>query len=746
MDRALIALWDESGGAAGVSLTALGGYGRGELSPRSDVDLVFLYRGRKRPEALTKRVLYALWDAGFEVGHATRTIKDSLKLAGDNHEAHTSYLSARPVAGDAALHDEFVEAVRTSTRKRWDAFGRAVAEATVARHRAAGTVPFRLEPNVKDGAGGLRDLHVVRWLEPGCDECVAGSIASHAEIIHRIRNWLHDATERRTDVFSLAHQDAAAAGLGYEGDRPGDALMRDYYTAARAIWWHSQTCLAAAAPAFTVSWPRPDAAPFAAGAWTPDARRAFVEVLRSGSARALEELDQAAVPARMFPEWDRISSLPQRNIYHRYTVDVHCFETVAQAVALGGDDERDRMAADVWRDLADPDRMLLAALFHDAGKGADEDHSQRGERLAREWTRAMGFGDDAADEVAWLVRHHLLLAETATRRDIADQRLVESLAAQIGAVERCKMLYVLTVADARATGPEAWTPWKAALVAELFGRVMHVLERGEVVGADVDQIIKRRTAEVRDGVAGREPGEVDAHLLGMTRAYVLAFPSPDLIRHFALMHPPPEPEGVRMHAAAAGEPGLWEVTTVARDRPGLFAILSGALAVSGLNIVGAQGFTRLDGIAVEVFSVVGALDKTFDESRWAKIEQAFRDALSGSIDLDAELAERRRAYARESKGKREPTRVEIDNDASDFATVIEVHATDRVGLLYDITKALADFDLDIRVARIATYGHDVVDVFYVLDLLGQRLEEPDRIAAVRDGLLARIGRGPRRRG
>ena len=746
MDAALSALWREAGGEDGVALVALGGYGRGELSPRSDVDLVFLYRGRKKPVALTKRVLYALWDAGFEVGHATRTVKDSIRLAAENHEAHTSFLSARLVAGDASLHADFVDAVGAFTRKRAAAFARDVAEYTAERHRAAGRVPFLLEPNVKDGAGGLRDLHVATWLAAYFNVCNPESIAGNAEILHRVRNWLHDATERRSDVFLLPLQDPAAADLGYPGDRPGDALMRDFYGAARAIWWHSQTCLSASAPSVAGTHPQPDLAPFAAGLWTPDARNAFVEALRTGSARALEELDQAGVLTRMLPEWDRISSLPQRNIYHRYTVDMHCFETVAQAVALGGPDAKDDLASQVWADLADRDRMLLAALFHDAGKGADEDHSERGERLALDWTRRIGFGEDAAGEVAWLVRHHLLLAETATRRDIGDQRLVESLAAQIGLVERLKMLYVLTVADARATGPEAWTPWKEALVAELFGHTLHVLERGEVVGADVDQVIKRRTGEVRDALSSHEPGEVDAHLLGMTRAYVLAFPTPDLARHFALAQPPPGEGDLRVHAAQAGEPGVWDVTMIARDRPGLFAILSGALAVSGINIIGAQAFTRLDGIAIEVFQVVGALDRVFDDERWAKVESTCRDALAGTIDLDAELAERRRAYARESKGKREPTRVEIDNETSDFATVIEVHATDRVGLLYDITKALADFGLDIQVARIATYGHDVVDAFYVRDLLGQRLDEPARIGRVKEELLARIGRGPRARG
>ncbi|MGH2829976.1 MAG: HD domain-containing protein, partial [Actinomycetota bacterium] len=678
---------------------------------------------------------YPLWDAGLEVGHATRTVKESVRLAAEDLQTHTSFMDARVVAGDASLCADLVEAVDAFTRKRRGTFAKDLAAATAARHGAAGDVPFLLEPNVKDGAGGLRDRQVASWLARFFGDGFPVAAGDPAEMLHRIRNWLHDHTGRRTDVLSLPLQDEAAAALGYPGERTGDELMRDYYAAARAVWWDATSRLDAAIGREGVAF---DPSPFGSRAWTPEARREFLAALRSGSARTLEAMDQSGALQAMLPGWDAIRSLPQRNVYHRYTVDVHCFESVAQMAALRSVPE-ERLAADVWGDLADPDRALVAALFHDAGKGATEDHSVVGERRAREWTLAMGLSPEAIEDVAWLVRHHLLLAETATRRDTGDERLVESLAAQIGDAERAKMLYVLTVADAKATGPEAWTPWKSALVAELFSKVMHVLALGEVVGADVDALIRSRTTEVRDALSGRELGEIDAHLLGMTRAYVLAFPAGDLVRHFAMMHPSPGTGEARLDAMPAADPGVWDATLVARDRPGLFATMSGALAVNGINILAAQGFTRADGIALEVFRVVGALDPELPPARWDRVRDTARAVLAGDMDLDREIEERRRAYARPSKGKREPTHVVVDNGISDFATVVEVHATDRVGLLYDITHTLAELGLDIHLARIATYGDDVVDVFYVRDLLGQRINDQSRMDAVRAALLRRLG-------
>ncbi|MGZ4121286.1 MAG: [protein-PII] uridylyltransferase family protein, partial [Actinomycetota bacterium] len=600
-----------------------------------------------------------------------------------------------------------------------------------ARHAAQGPVPFLLEPNLKDGAGGLRDRSVHRWLAKLFDDVAPRAFDEQAEPIHRIRSRLHEITERHMDVLLFAHQDAIARDLGYEGERPGDALMRDFYRAAREIWWAARGALAVACG-------EPLAAPDLDGfdGDTPERRHAFVRALRSGSPDVLHDLDRRGVLERLLPEWGTVRCLPQRNVYHRFTVDVHCFETVAEMCALFSDDA-EPIASRVWSELADPDRALLAALLHDAGKGSDDDHSARGERIAIAALQRLGFGDAAAAEVGWLVRNHLLLAETASRRDIADQRLVEEVAALIGSIQRLMMLYALTVADARATGPEAWTSWRSALVAELFTKVAHVLERGDVTGAEADEVVRRRTAEARAAVGDDDRDGIASHFDGMTRAYMLAFPAGALGRHFALVREPLGPDEVRMNAIPAGDPGVYEITLAARNRAGLTALFAGVLTVGGTNILSAQVFTRADDVALDVFRVA-ADPLTFGERRDRILDAAAR-ALTGALDLDREIRARARGYPTVYKGKHEPARVVVDNRASDFATVIEVHATDRVGLLYDIARALADAGLTIDVARIATYGHDVVDAFYVRELDGSKVDGAERTQSIERAVFARVG-------
>lgn len=803
MDRALLALWAEvSSGEPGVALVALGGYGRSELSPYSDVDLMVLHGGVRDVAAIAGRLFYVLWDAGFQVGHATRTPKDCLRLAAANLEAETSFLEARLVTGDGALFSEFAESSLRLTRKRGTRFLSAAREATRARHAANGHASWLLEPNIKDGAGGLRDLHTMGWMrrafgtEGALEGDELGALELCAELLHRVRNHLHYTTGRRTDVLLLEHQDPTADFLGYADERglPVDPFMRDLYGAARTIEHSARTTLAelgavsgprsgrvvhdlgggvlrrgprieAASGAVLAERPELPARLYAAAAhsggwvaaaterrlrrelsaldgslaWTDEARSAFFDLLRTGDAGALEAFDHVGALVRSLPEWEPVRCRAQHNVYHRYTVDVHAFGSVAALAAMARED-KDPLARDVWRDVGDRDLVLLAGLLHDAGKGLPGDHSEAGERIARSVAQRMELDAGRGETLAWLVRHHLLLVETANRRDINDENLVVETAATIGDAERGRMLYVLSVADGRATGPQAWTPWKAALVAELFTKVLHILERGEVTSRDAMDVVRLRTAELRQALARHPAPAVSAHIAGMPRAYFLAFPTTELIRHFPLMAEHIQGGDVRTHVTKAGEPQVYELTFVAPDRPGLFSVASGALALSGISILSAQVFTRSDGAAIEVFRVTGALDPEIASDRWERVAADVRDALAGRLSLDERLAEKRRAYdTRPSRGKREPPRVVVDNRASDFYSVVDISATDRIGLLYAITSALSDLELDIHLAKVATYAEDVVDAFYVRDLEGQKVTDAGRIEEIERVILAAIG-------
>lgn len=798
MDEAIRSIWAEVAGDEGsLALVALGGYGRGELAPHSDVDLMVLHAGSTRAGEISERLFYALWDAGLIVGHATRTVKESLRLAKDNIEAETSFLQPRLVDGDQGLFAEFAASALKQTRKRLGTFVAGVREMMRERHRTGGSATWQLEPNIKEGAGGLRDLHALGWFEAAVDGGlepldVLGArdheqLDAAAELLLAVRARLHLIADRAQDVLLLQHQAPIARSLGYADDgspHPEDAFMRDLFTLTRTVE-HDVSAVAmelsargrkprrrddgepfAVVDGRVVVLREPDlareperalelfarAAPPGAEArrwleraladrgelpWTDLVRRAFFRLLRSGVPAALEAADHAGVLGRLLPEWELVRCRPQHNIYHRFTVDAHAFHTVAALVDLSGSDEP--MIRDVWADLGDPDALLLAGLLHDIGKGGEGDHSEAGERIASAIMDRMGIADPRRSTVAWLVRYHLLLVEAATRRDLNDENMVVGLAERIGDAERARMLYLLTVADSRATGPTAWGAWKAALVAELFTKVVHMIDRGELVTRDALELARLRSAELREALTRYEPKVVEEHLAGVPRAYLLAFQTSALIRHFALLAETLGPADARAAVTPSGEPGVYEYALVAQDRPGLFAKVSGALALNGVRILTAQGFTRADGAAIEVFHCAGSLEPSIDDARWDRITADVRRALTGRLSLELRLREKRKDYARRpKKGKREAPRVLIDNGVNDFSTVVEVHCPDRIGLLFDITSTLADLALDIQVAKIATYGEDVVDVFYVRDLEGQKVVDPEHIAEIERALLMRI--------
>lgn len=743
VDRVTLAIWAGLDGADEAALVALGGYGRGELSPASDVDLIVLHHRRHDVTQPAKALSYRLWDAGLELGYAIFTPKEAIRLARQRIDSETSLLDARLLTGNAELFAQLEQGALDVSRRSIPGFLARLRQATLGRRTAAGDAGAELEPNLKEGRGGLRDLATIRWIEGVCGRqplsVAEGELIEAADFLHRVRNQLHFMTGRRTDVLLMQHQPAVAGALtGGRGDVAGeDELMRAIYGHCRKIAFALDAVL------FPDEGRRPTAAVLAPGLpvpWPAEARRAFVELLSSGAEgrSALHELDQRGVLSDILPEWEGIRLLPQRNVYHRYAVDVHSFEVTAAAAALAA--STDALVRQVALDTGqDRETLLLAALLHDVGKGGGDDHAVRGEELARSAVGRIGLEAAQADDVAWLVRNHLLLAQTAARRDIGDERLVVELAETVGSERRLRLLFLLTVADGLATGPSAWGAWKATLVSRLFTRVNRVLEAGELVGGEASPAAHERMEELREALA-RHPAElVEAHLENMPRAWLLSQPLLALVHQSGMMIAPLADDEVRLDAALQDDAGIWEATIVARDCPGLFSKVSGCLALHGLNVAGAHVYTREDGVALEVFRLEALGD---EDRRFERVKEDIRKALRGRLALDVRLAEKRRDYAgRPGKGKREPPQVVVDNRASDFNTVIEVHATDRVGLLHAITRALADMELDIHMAKVATYAEDVVDVFYIRDLEGQKVTDADHVREIERTILHRLGEG-----
>jgi [protein-PII] uridylyltransferase len=393
----------------------------------------------------------------------------------------------------------------------------------------------------------------------------------------------------------------------------------------------------------------------------------------------------------------------------------------------------DPVQAEAVRQITDPEGVLLGALLHDVGKNGEGGHVPVGVRVVGSILERMGVEPAARDLVGTMVARHLLLPDTATRRDLSDENLVLDAAAAVGSPERLAALYLLAKADAEATGPAAWTTWRRTLIRELVAKVQHVLERGEM-GAELAEQLADRLGRIRDLLASEPDADVESFLRRMPRAYLLTADPARVARHYATIAPPVGANEVRAVHLEGVQDGTYEVLVVARDRSGLLSWIAGSLALAGLSILSAHAFTTEDGVATDLFEVQGAWEPEVPERRWREFRTVLRRAVDGSISLERRVDEKRRWYP--APRVPSPITVAVDNAASDFSTVIEVGAPDRLGLLYDITRTFAALGLDVHLAKVATYEGRVVDSFYVRDPLGPKLgddlEELER--ALRDRL------------
>ncbi|MEY2565848.1 MAG: [protein-PII] uridylyltransferase [Actinomycetota bacterium] len=712
-----------------VALVAVGGYGRRELCPGSDLDLVLLHRGRKDVASVADRLWYPIWDEGVKLDHSVRTLKEALAVADKDLKVMLGLQSARLVAGDAELALTVLDEARARWRHSARRWLRELREHTAERHARFGEVAFLLEPDLKEGRGGLRDLHAVRLASeatpvvppPGPDLDDA-----YRELL-TVRVELHRRTGRASDRLLLENQDEVATALGIDAD----ALMGRVASAARTIAWASDdtwrrvgswltgpsgrvatrdrqlgagillrddevvlasdvvmdagAALRAGAASAETGAPLARATldrlaaevPAPSEPWVASTREVLLALLGTGrpAVAVLETLERKELVTRLLPEWAAVRSRPQRNAYHRFTVDRHLCEAAANAAALA------------WK-VDRPDLLLVGTWLHDIGKGFPGDHTEVGVELVGRIATRMGFPPDDVALLVAMVEHHLLLPDVATRRDLSDPRTAEGVAETVGRPDLLQLLGALTEADSLATGPAAWSDWKAGLVGELVERAAALLEG------------KRAPAP---------PALVtDAHRVLMADRAV----------------------AVRVDGD--------QVTVVAPDRPGLFARVAGVLTLHGLDVRSASAAGE-DGMAVEVFDT----DAPFGPPDHARVEADLVKAVSGRLALDARLAERARTY-----GSRRPTaaagpgapRVTFDNDASATASVVEVRAPDRTGVLYRITRALADCDLDVRSALVATLGPEVIDVFYVTDSTGAKLVDADHQREIEHAVLAELTR------
>ena len=731
MDEVIRALCGEL--PSSIAVAAVGGYGRRELSPGSDVDLMFVHLpdGGTSTQQLVDEVLYPLWDSGLPVSHAVRTAADCEAEASVRLESLTALLDARPLAGSRELVEEAREAATKIAGADAEAFVETLRRSRQHRRSRFGSVGRMLEPDLKEGLGGLRDIQILQWLAAlglGTGPTRAGRGQSQDRLANAldhfllVRTALHRISASRPNRLLAEHHQPVAAALGIE-DRPGwearDWLMREVFGHGRWVEHMTDGSLGVAQPADQ------------AGSMSLDE---LIRVVAQPDGPALLQAeDVTGGLERLLPEWEAVRGRPQRDPYHLYPVDVHLLETLGEAARLVRQPD-EPFAEEAASSIGSPAPLLLGALFHDIGKIGKGSHVRTGVDVAGRALERMGVRGRLRDDVLFLVGEHLLLSDTATRRNLEDEDLVLHVAAGVGDERRLALLYLLTVADALATGPTASSPWRLGLVRELVAKVSHAFQRG-LMDPDRAGRLSQGGSVLREALAsaGVPSDDAEAFMAAVPPGYVLWAAPEDAADHLALVIPTPGPAEVRTMVRPADAPGVYRLSLGAIDRLGLLAAVAGSMTLSGLSILAAQAFTTEDGLALDVFEVRGAFEEEVTADRWQRFGSLINEALQGTLDL----RERVRSLRAHYRGTRRdiPMSVHIEEEASDFYTVVEVNAPDRLGLLYDLASTLSEHDLDVHVAKVATYGPRVVDIFYVRDSAGQKLNDPARAADLERSLV-----------
>ena len=709
-----------------IALAAVGGYGRGELSPGSDLDILILHNGKiaeEKLKAVVNDLLYPLWDRN-SVDHSVRTRSQTRDAAASDLRVATGLLDIRLIAGNANL----VSAVQADSLEYWRRDAQRnlpeLKKTLAARHDRAGELAYLLEPDLKEARGGLRDVQALRAIAASGVVGVPLEKISWAEsTLSNVREALHTASGRGKDRLLFQEQDKVAKILNY---KDADAMMGEVARAARSVvylldyTWHALehkgndgfgrfirkprvvnvaknvsalnreividqvtsldedpvVGLRAAATAAQLGLPMSlDSCSELALAlnngqgvmpnpWPREARELLITLIGAGEAMVgiFETLDQEEILFHWIPEWRTVRSLPQRNALHRHTVDRHMVETAVHASKL-------------TRKVHRPDLLLFAALFHDIGKGAEEDHSERGVRLIEPIARRIGFEEKDIETLKILVRHHLLLSSTATRRDLDDPATIQSVVALIPDANTLELLHALSIADGEATGSAGWSDWKATLVADLVSRA-----RSAIAGIEVAQ--QPILSETQIELAAK--GELRVNLENHASGYAVEVISP--------------------------------------DKPGLLSIVAGVFNISRLDVKSAR--TKTIGSSAVMYWIVTP-EPHAPEITQARLHQLIADALIDSTDVEERILARAKAYASIPTIPVPDPEVEIFTDAATDATVIEVRSHDRPGLLFRIGSAITQSKIDIRSAIVTTLGAEAIDTLYVTELTGGALT-PER--------------------
>lgn len=803
----------------GLAIVALGGYGRQELAPYSDVDLMFLKKGRQSEaeNLMVQKMLCLLWDMGFQVGHSVRSVKHALDIAQEDLVSQASMLDARLITGDAQLFGEFSKRMQSATQRNRRKFQERLFGSIQERHASQGGTAFIQEPNVKEAKGGLRDFHCAGWiaraLYPGqtLPAILAEDEISQAdwkravsayEFLQRLRNELHFLTGRRNDTLSHAVLSQVVKHFGFRGSKfqkDSEAFLKHYYIQARRVSQVLETMMLrceretlrkpkwpgesyfklrlgkkpksrvgsevltlaqrpetwmqqfryqqsqgvvldeAARTAIRRSLQRTTQAAFSTSSLAAD----FRAILRNkGKVTAvIRQMHELGFLGRVLPEFGRLTYLAQHDLYHKYTTDEHTLRAleILDQVAKG-DEPRHLQYQRILNEIHDSSTLYFALLMHDIGKGLGAGHSARGAQLVGKALSRLGFDPDEAEKAQVLVRHHLLMGHVSQRRNLEDPHTIDEFVKTVERLDILNMLLLMTYADAVAVAPGVWTEWKDYLLWELYYKAYERLMFSEEVSPSAHAEVENVRQQVVDLMKSEMPvAAIRNHFRLLPEKYALYTPAAQIAQHARLAQKLEQSEIV-LEWEDHPDKGYTHLNLVTRDHPGLFAQISGALSAFNLNILSAQLNTRDDGVVFDLFQIGGQGGSyRLHQEDYPRVEKLLKKVIAGQVSIEDYLKRHADPHAA-TKLRRVsfPPRVRMDNAISPSATVIEVQADDRVGLGYQIAKTLADLDLNITFAKLATEKAHAFDVFYVQDRDGGKVVDTVRMNEIVERLRADV--------
>jgi [protein-PII] uridylyltransferase len=809
-----------------IAVVAVGGYGRGDLNPSSDLDIVVLHPPQE-DEPSTQFMIqftYFLMDMRLDVRYSNRSVANCIQMARRDLSTKTSFIEARPLVGDAQLLEQFRRTVqRELLGKGVDQFIQAKAAERHRRHaKYYGTVSV-LEPNVKESPGGLRDYHTALWAGGTrfgvrtLEELAAAGVISAAEqqvglqaydFLLRVRTDLHFAQPWKSDILAIEVQEDTALRLGYGGNGTVLAVerfMREYYHQAREIYRLCNSVLNRCRPQERglgkvleymsrkeldhglviargeIAVKERGKDPFQAhpslllevfalslqlgiglsedvkaliranlGAIDAAFRvdrlhsRLFMTMLKQPHAtRALRAMHEVGVLSAYLPEFEPITGLVHHDLYHKYTVDEHTLRAIEYLDALPETPEKElREFAKLFQSIPNPEVLRLALVFHDVGKTKGIEHVEESAELFRAAAPRLGLSEKNADQVELLVKHHLLMNHLAQRRDITDPKIIADFAETVRNVENLKLLCALTYADTRAVGPDIWTVWKGALLWELYMRTYQYFTQEDEVVVTGEALIEQVKSEVMSGLSGRvSEATVDEFFKGMPYKYVVSTPAETIVQHIQLAVGMQDGKLATKHTHHL-DMGYSELMICTPSKAGNFAKIAGTLAANKLNILGAQIYTRSDGLALDTLQIESLEKKPIlDERLW----QRLNDELYAVLIDGREVTYRpgRTIFDKRERALPVATVIEVNNRISDMYTVIDVTTQDRLGLLYLITTTLFALGINIHLAKVSTEATRAIDVFYVTDLMGEKILDEQAIEALRSDLQSALDVGER---